>query len=111
MPSMDERIKPRYTELEFQLIVYAISCRPELDDDVISGEMVKALEGYVVVNLKLIYLVVSEILKQESPPIGVAVRNVTSLIPQRQSTNRPNTCYHLFRKSSCMTVHRLAGAS
>ena len=44
-------------------------------------------------------------LKQESPPIGGAVRNATSFIPQRLVYN---TCYRLFRKRSCMTVHWLS---
>ena len=45
--------------------------------------------------------------KQEGLPIGWAVRNATSLIPQRLSSNN---CYHLFPKRSFITVHRLAWA-
>ena len=32
--------------------VYAIYCRPEVDNDVISGHSVKILEGYAVVNFE-----------------------------------------------------------
>ena len=32
--------------------VYATCCRPEVGDDVISGEDVETLEGYVVVNFE-----------------------------------------------------------
>ena len=31
--------------------VYAICCRPEVDDNVISGRNVRTIEGYIVVNL------------------------------------------------------------
>ena len=44
--------------------VYMICCRPEVADDVISGGNVKTIEGYAVLNLKLLSLVVSEILKK-----------------------------------------------
>ena len=33
--------------------VYAIFCRPEVDGDVISGENVKTIEGYVVLNFEV----------------------------------------------------------
>ena len=32
--------------------VYAICCQPEVAGDVISGERVKTIEGYVVLNLE-----------------------------------------------------------
>ena len=49
--------------------------------------------------------------EQESPPISGAARNATSLIPQRLSSLILPITYNLFRKRSCMTVHRLAWAS
>ena len=33
--------------------VYAICCRPEVDDEVISGHSVKIVEGYTVVNFEV----------------------------------------------------------
>ena len=33
--------------------VYAICCRPEIDGDVISGENVKTIEGYAVLNFEV----------------------------------------------------------
>ena len=33
--------------------VYAICCQPAVDDDVISGRNVKAIEGYIVVNFEV----------------------------------------------------------
>ena len=33
--------------------VYAICCRPEIDNDVIAGRNVKIVEGYVVVNFEI----------------------------------------------------------
>ena len=33
--------------------LYAICCRPEVVDDVISDQNVKTIEGYVVVNVKV----------------------------------------------------------
>ena len=41
---------------------------------------------------------------QEGPPIGGAVRNATSLIPQRLSYIILGRSYHLFRKRSCISV-------
>ena len=43
--------------------VCAISCRPEVDCDVISSRNVKTIVGYIVANFKLLALVVSEIFK------------------------------------------------
>ena len=34
--------------------IYAIYCRPEVDDGSISSENVKTLEGYAVVNLEVV---------------------------------------------------------
>ena len=33
--------------------LYEICCRPEVDDDVISGRNVKTIEGYIVVNFEV----------------------------------------------------------
>ena len=33
--------------------VYAICCRPDVGDDVISGENVKTLEGYSLMNFEI----------------------------------------------------------
>ena len=58
--------------------VCATCCRPEVDCDIISGRNVKTVVGYVVVNLKLPALVVSEILKEIFPDGGgVSVRTLT----------------------------------
>ena len=43
--------------------VYAICFRPEVAGDVISGGNVNTIECYVVLNLKLLALVVSEQIK------------------------------------------------
>ena len=45
--------------------VYAISCRPEVAGDVISGENVKTIAGYTVLNSKLLASVVSKIFKKK----------------------------------------------
>ena len=46
--------------------VYAIYYRPEVFGDVISGGNVKTIEGYAVLVLKFLALVVSEILGKKS---------------------------------------------
>ena len=43
--------------------------------------------------------------KQEGPPIGGAVQNAMSLIPQRL-LHIAYICYHFFRKRSCITLDR-----
>ena len=45
------------------LYVCTIRCRPEVVHDVISGRNVKTIDGYQVVNLTSLALIVSEILK------------------------------------------------
>ena len=42
---------------------YAIFCGPEIAGDVISGESVKIIEGYVVLNFETASLAVSEKIK------------------------------------------------
>ena len=59
--------------------VHAICCRPEAYGDVISGKNVKTTLKFE----DAVFEVVSEISKQEGPPIGGAGRNALSLIPQR----------------------------
>ena len=44
--------------------VYAICCRPEVAGNAISGENVKTIEGYALLNFEVAVLVVSEILKK-----------------------------------------------
>ena len=44
--------------------VYAIGCRLEVADDVISGENVETIKGYAVLNFEVASFVVSEILKK-----------------------------------------------
>ena len=45
--------------------IYAICCRPEVDDNVIFGRNVKTIEGYIVVNFKLLAPAVSEIFQND----------------------------------------------
>ena len=75
--------------------VYAICCRLESVDDVISGQNVKTIECYVWTILKLLVLVVSEIFKTRKPTNwwGSAKRDVA----HPTATVVYNTCYNLFR--------------
>ena len=60
--------------------VYAICCRPEVAGAVISGENVKTIEGYAVLNFDVASLVVSEVLKQEAHQlVGQAKRRATKI--------------------------------
>ena len=85
--------------------VCAICCRPGAELEVICGRDVKTVVDNVVVNLGVVRSNSLRDIKQEGQAIGGAVRNPTSLIPQRLSYII-NTCYHLFRKGSCITVDR-----
>ena len=64
--------------------------RKWLRGDVISGENLKTIEGYVVLNFE----VASFSSFQGGPPTGGAVRNAASLIPQRLSYIRRSENLH-----------------
>ena len=58
--------------------VYAICCRLEVDDDVISSRNIKTIQGYVVANLEnQIALVLPEIFQKDH---FVTVKSVTAAV-------------------------------
>ena len=72
--AFENRLNP-YREITTRIMtqnehVYAICCRPEEVNDVVSSENVKTMQGSAVINFELLALVISEIFKTRSPPVG-----------------------------------------
>jgi len=103
-----EKLLPKYH------LKFAICSRPEVAGDVICSRNVKTIEGYLVVNLKSLALIVLEILKKKCTVLESVIQGVHFLLcnvldifapwPRKRGSSRPTVRHEMSSSNIPETV-------